>query len=218
MTQNDNMRIWNQVQETDPAHTKAVQLGRKFTTIDAQYQIMRATEVFGPVGQGWWYDVAYGTYDVADNTTLCFADVTICWQEPGTLGEGEGRVQCFGPVRGCNVLFDAKKERVDEDAFKKAMTDGLTKALSHLGFSADVFLGRYDDNKYVAAVARKFESAGTPEQKAMVEQISTAIQLTRNAEELTKVRDQYRDDVRSLPKPMQLHLAALIQKQGESYE
>jgi hypothetical protein len=29
-----------------------------------------------------------------------------------------------------------------------AVTDGLTKALSHLGFNADVFLGKHDGNKY----------------------------------------------------------------------
>ena len=37
----------------------------------------------------------------------------------------------------------------DEDAVKKAVTDGLTKCLSYLGFNADVFLGKFDDNKYV---------------------------------------------------------------------
>jgi hypothetical protein len=40
--------------------------------------------------------------------------------------------------------------KVDEDAPKKAMTDGLTKALSHLGFNADVFLGKFDGNKYTS--------------------------------------------------------------------
>ena len=37
-----------------------------------------------------------------------------------------------------------------EDAPKMAITDGLTKALSHLGFNADVFLGEMDGNKYAA--------------------------------------------------------------------
>jgi hypothetical protein len=37
----------------------------------------------------------------------------------------------------------------DEEAPKKSLTDATTKALSMLGFSADVFLGLYDDNKYV---------------------------------------------------------------------
>ena len=39
--------------------------------------------------------------------------------------------------------------RPDEDAAKKAVTDGLTKCVSYIGFNADVFLGRFDDNKYV---------------------------------------------------------------------
>ena len=35
-----------------------------------------------------------------------------------------------------------------EDAPKMAVTDGLTKALSHIGCDADVFLGKMDGNKY----------------------------------------------------------------------
>jgi recombination DNA repair RAD52 pathway protein len=44
----------------------------------------------------------------------------------------------------------------DEDAPKKAMTDALTKGLSHLGFSADVFLGLFDDNRYVQKMQKEF--------------------------------------------------------------
>jgi hypothetical protein len=32
-----------------------------------------------------------------------------------------------------------------------AVTDGLTKALSHIGCDADVFLGKMDGNKYDSA-------------------------------------------------------------------
>ena len=55
----ENMSLWNSVNRTDPAHTKAVGFGRGFTAIDAHYQIMRATETFGSVGTGWGYDVVY---------------------------------------------------------------------------------------------------------------------------------------------------------------
>ena len=37
------------------------------------------------------------------------------------------------------------------------MTDALTKAFSHLGVSADVFLGLFDNNKYVADMKEKFK-------------------------------------------------------------
>ena len=36
------------------------------------------------------------------------------------------------------------------------MTDAMTKAFSHLGMSADVFLGMFDDSKYVESLKKEF--------------------------------------------------------------
>jgi hypothetical protein len=47
---------------------------------------------------------------------------------------------------------------LDDDCVKKVATDALTKGLSKLGFNADVFLGLYDDNKYVAGAKAAFET------------------------------------------------------------
>jgi hypothetical protein len=44
----------------------------------------------------------------------------------------------------------------DEEAPKKSMTDAMSKCLSLIGFSADVHLGLYDDNKYVADLRKEF--------------------------------------------------------------
>ena len=53
-------------------------------------------------------------------------------------------------MRQCGARSTHKRNgSVDEDAAKSAVTDALTKCLSYLGFNADVFLGKYDDNKYV---------------------------------------------------------------------
>lgn len=62
----------------------------------------------------------------------------------------------------------------DTDALKKARTDGTTKCLSLLGFNADIFLGLWDDSKYVAEVqsARdKFGSNAGAEFKAVQKEI-----------------------------------------------
>jgi hypothetical protein len=56
---------------------------------------------------------------------------------------------------GCEEWKD-RNGRVDSDASKKATTDAITKLLSQLGFSADVFLGKYDDQKYVEALREEF--------------------------------------------------------------
>ena len=45
--------------------------------------------------------------------------------------------------------------RYDDD-FAKVATDALTKGLSKLGFNADVFMGLFDDNKYVNQVTEQF--------------------------------------------------------------
>ena len=59
----------------------------------------------------------------------------------------------FGPV--CSVAPLGKANgKLDDEAPKKAMTDALTKAFSHIGLNADVFLNEFDKyveeiNKYV---------------------------------------------------------------------
>lgn len=143
-----NMRIWDQLKATDPKYTKKVEFGRKFTSINSQWQLQQMTAQFGPVGQGWGYSVSHSVERISDDYVLAIADVTI-W----THGEGERRND-YGPVRGMSPILE--KNRYDDDAGKKAMTDALTKGLSHLGLSADVFLGLYDDNKYVQRVAQQF--------------------------------------------------------------
>lgn len=139
----DNMKIWNAVSKTDPAHTKQVNQRGGFTSINAQSQIMEATRQFGPIGIGW----GYTTGDPIFHDTLMFV--------PVTLWHGD-RANVFGPILGCEEWKDSKG-RVDSDVGKKATTDAITKLLSQLGFNADVFLGLWDDNKYVAE--RKRETA-----------------------------------------------------------
>tara|TARA_R100000541_G_scaffold18623_1_gene28454 strand:+ start:201 stop:746 length:546 start_codon:yes stop_codon:yes gene_type:complete len=135
----DNMNLWDAVSKTNPNHTKPVKQRGGFTAIDAHYQIQTATELFGPVGIGWGYDCEY----IFQNTLV------ICLV---TFWHGD-RANKFGPVAGSAEISG---KRVDSDAPKKAMTDGITKALSHVGFNADVFLGKFDDNKYIQQMAAEF--------------------------------------------------------------
>lgn len=156
----DNLRIWNAVAKTDPAHTKKVEFGRKFTSIDAHWQIMQATHQFGPIGEGWRYEVAHSIERLSDEMVLAIADVKIFWR-------GDDDVPRFyGPIRATCEMWSKNEKKgrmeVDEDAPKKAMTDALTKGLSHLGFSADVFLGLFDDNRYVQKVKKEFEQTTVP--------------------------------------------------------
>ena len=140
----DNKRYWDLLKKTDPKFTKRINKGfGEITTIDPQWQIGKMTEVFGPVGIGWGYTVQY-TY----TEQLVFAEVSI-WTEAYS--------NIYGPVCSVQKLW-RKTGALDDEAPKKAMTDAMTKALSHLGMSADVFLGMFDNSKYVEKVAAEYKS------------------------------------------------------------
>ena len=161
----DNLRIWSQVDKTDPAHTKKVTQRGGFTAISAAYQIMRATEVFGPIGEGWGYDAG----------SPIFQDALVI--VPVTLWHGD-RANVFGPMFGGAEWKNGT--RLDSDAAKKATTDALTKLLSQLGFNADVFLGRFDDSKYVAEMVEEF--AAPP--SAVVQTATASLAMCRDEADL----------------------------------
>ena len=135
----NNMELWEKVSPSDSAYLKKVSFGsRSFTSIDPMYQIREATRAFGPIGQGWGWHSQTEIITMANGDVAFLAHITV-WH--GNANNS------FGPFTGCRTFY--KKDRIAEDAPKMAVTDGLTKALSHLGFNADVFLGEHD-NKYAA--------------------------------------------------------------------
>jgi hypothetical protein len=138
-----NMDIWNNLCESDPKYLKKISFGaRSFTAIDPQYQVMKMTEQFGPVGEGWGWHSTTEIVNVSNGDSAVLAHVTVWHGSPSNS---------FGAFTGCRKFFDAVKGRMAEDAPKMAVTDGLTKALSHIGCDADVFLGKMDGNKYDSA-------------------------------------------------------------------
>lgn len=142
---NQNMKIWDFLSKTNPEFTKPFSKfgGKTLTTIDPHYQIQMMTNAFGPVGKGWSYQVEYKYLD-----KLVFAEVSIQYFL-------DNKWYAFGPVSSVQSL--AKKNGgLDDEAPKKAMTDAMTKAFSHLGMSADVFLGMFENSKYVESLKKEF--------------------------------------------------------------
>ena len=143
MAKKDNMKLWQSVETTDPSFTKKVNQRGGFTAIGAQYQLRTATETFGPFGVGWgvrgetiekWEDVGIAIYQAH------------LWYYYKVNGHEVSELHEF-PIHS-SIKYHSNG-RVDDDFMKKVATDALTKGLSKLGFNADVFMGKFDDNKYV---------------------------------------------------------------------
>lgn len=162
-TRRENLTLWNEVCVTDPDQTKSVNNGKyQFTAIDAYAQIWKATEVWGPYGSLWGlYDLEY---HFMPEVGLC--RVSAIFKYPG-----------FAFPLNSAIKYVFTNGKPDEDFAKKVETDLITKALSRLGFNADVFLGMFDDDKYVQGVrSKKYLDEMVAENRESIDLIKESIE------------------------------------------
>lgn len=171
----DTMKLWRDVEKTDPSATKQATLdGQKITAISGQHMIKRATEVFGPVGIGWGWTVLEERFDqggpvrtdageVIGHTIGHTIKIRLWYEMDGKRGEVE--------QYGCTPFAYRSKWGVttDTEAPKKSLTDAIKKALAMLGFSADIFLGLFDDRDYVAQRQEEEQIAKAEDREAELE-------------------------------------------------
>ena len=147
---NPNMELWNSVWQTPPSITKEVKIGtRQFTSACAQFQLKRATELWGTYGSTW--GIRNCKYDyIRDVSNRKGAPVG-----KEIIIEGTLEAVFFYPGGEFEISVDAVF-REGGDTRKKLRTEAQSKGLSLLGFSSDLFEGKFDDNKYVAEMREKF--------------------------------------------------------------
>lgn len=175
----DNLSIWKQVQRTDPRFTKPLEgVGYTGTSINSNYMIMRATEIFGPIGEGWSYEVleekfldgkpltepvlennkqvALRYLRNADGALYCEQNHSIkikFWYMTKSGKKAEFESYGATPYR-YQTQYGMK---VDGEVLKKSLTDAIKKALSMLGFSSDVYMGMHDNPEYLIKNKMEFE-------------------------------------------------------------
>lgn len=141
-----NMDLWSKVEKTNPAYTKSANVrGNKITAIAPQTQIKCATEQFGVYGSKWGWKSFDFDYALLEKTGI------VIFKGVFYFPNGE-----FPISASISAFKDGAMTKPDADFAKKVETDALTKALSKLGFNADVFMGLYDDNKYVMQMKEEF--------------------------------------------------------------
>lgn len=177
----DNLALWEKVEKTDPAHVKAI-TGKSYqgTSPKPHYLVHKATETFGPIGIGWGFTIEDERIeDGAGGERLHIARVKVWYKWKGERGEIEhiGGTQ-FSGTRSSGKPF------TDEDAPKKSVTDALVKALSMIGFAGDIFMGRYDDSKYVSEVKNEIAADADKATAALADRHEAAIKAASDADAL----------------------------------
>lgn len=148
----NNLILWDAVSKTDPAFTKQASKGaHNFTSVAPMYQNKKATEQFGVQGIGWGVVVGSEVFTEKEygTTTILSYDATMFFMMDGQRGE----IPIHASEKSCYMTNGYKgKEgymKIDDEVRKKVVTNAKTKGLSELGFSADIFMGMFDDPNYV---------------------------------------------------------------------
>jgi hypothetical protein len=153
-----NLRIWSTLGKTDPKHTKGFSRAGGFsgTAIKPIWITQRLTEMFGPCGIGWGFEVPQFKLVEAAGEILVYCTATAWYIDGGTQHFVYG-------VGGDKVLTQRKSGPFcDDEAFKKAFTDALGNAFKFIGVGADVHIGLFEDSKYLAEVNAEFHPPANP--------------------------------------------------------
>jgi hypothetical protein len=175
-----NLKIWDECKHIESKHLKGAKVnGNQCTTVNGLEMVRIFTKAFGPIGGGWWYEVAEERFDemkpIVGFEPLMELLHTVKLRLHVKHGDewksfeqyGHTKARYLAGARGPNPYI-----AFDEEYAKKSTTDALKKCLSLLGVAADVYTGQIDDHQYMAEVAdkqaiEKADDSAAEQQKAI---------------------------------------------------
>jgi len=200
-----NTEIWDKFETTDPKFTKAFKKGFSGTSINPTYVIKKLTEQFGPCGVGWGDEIIESLFNEGvwlnekDRGVVHTIILKLWYMED--IPEMEGPVKEKRSVIGVGTTAFVYKDKnglhTDEEYFKKTMTDALTNAAKKLGMSADIFMGKYDDNKYVEKIKKLF--GDFPKRSIVAKQLLECETIEQYLVEYNKFLNKYSPEAFNLP-------------------
>ncbi|MDS0818984.1 hypothetical protein [Proteus mirabilis] len=241
----NNLSIWKQVQRTDPRFTKPLEgVGFTGTSINSTYMFMRATEIFGPIGEGWGYEVLEEKF--IDGKPLVEPVLDERNKQVATrfLRDGDGALFCeqnhsikirFWYIIECETRGEFESYgatpyryqtnygiKVDGEAIKKSLTDAIKKALSMLGFSSDVFMGMHDNPEYIVSNKLEFEIKNASEKAEDITRIRKELdeKFTKHTEVMRSAvtANELRGIASTLTREISAHIKSAKERRDEDYE
>lgn len=144
----DNLKFYNMGREVPECALKQISAGRLkgMSDINPMWRIKKLTEMFGPCGIGWWYDITDKRleHDPLSKQTAAFVDIKLYYIDPDNGAASHG-------IPGTGGASFVAQERngayMSDECYKMALTDAISVAAKALGIGADVYFAR-DDTKY----------------------------------------------------------------------
>ena len=165
-----NLSIYERVRSVPKEAKKEIEAGRLKgkNDINPMWRIKKLTEVFGPVGFGWYTEIVRTWTEASESGEMAvFVDIHLFVKK-----DGEWSKPIYGNGGNRLVANEKKYENgqqvyvpfLDDDAYKKAYTDAISVAAKALGIGADVYFEK-DVTKYDSqpqAVQQQAQPAAAP--------------------------------------------------------
>lgn len=143
----ENLDIYNSVRSVPGEAQKKIQGGRLSgkTDINPMWRIKTLTELFGPVGIGWYYEIDEKRLE------LCETHEVACFVQISLFVKTKDSEEWSKPIVGVGGSMFVADERngpyVSDECFKMALTDAISVSCKALGIGADVYWDK-DATKY----------------------------------------------------------------------
>lgn len=146
----DNLKIYKMIEEVPNEAQKKINGGRLkgMTDIKPMWRIEKLTEVFGPVGLGWYAPITNKEIiEGANGEKVAIVDINLFvnYKKPYDLKDNLWSAAITGTGGSSFIAKEKTGLYTSDECFKMAYTDALSVACKSLGMGAKVYWG---DSKY----------------------------------------------------------------------
>jgi hypothetical protein len=191
MATNENMRIYEAARAVPREAQKRFSNGNfSGTDINPMWRIKKMTELFGPCGIGWYYEIVSERAEEHHDMTMAIVDIKLYIKV-----NGEWSKPIFGTGGNTLVKATSKGAKASDEGYKMALTDALSVACKALGIGADIYF-EADNTKY----SRYAEAEAEPAKPAFASPAQRQIILAKlNPDALTRARAKYGEQLEQMP-------------------
>ena len=139
----DNMKFYELSRKVPEEAQKQFNNGSfSGTDINPMWRIKKMTEMFGPCGFGWYYEIVSERAEEHHDMTMAIVDINLYIKVDGEWSKPI-------PGTGGNTLVKptSKGQKASDEGYKMALTDALSVACKALGVGADIYFSK-DKTKY----------------------------------------------------------------------
>ncbi len=149
-----NLRFYLQGCEVPADALKEIKAGRLrgMSDVNPMWRMKRMTEIFGPIGFGWKYEIVKQWTETYGDEVKCFCIVNLYVRDPETK---EWSDAIPGSGGSAIVSVERSGNYVNDEGYKMALTDALSIAMKPLGIGGNIWYGPkakgHNESKYEAS-------------------------------------------------------------------